>query len=250
MGNVDHDTQAVHFLDRKPAHFAKTAMPVNAIGFSGMGIRELVVAIMRKGHVATAHVKEFFNVGNFKEVYSYLNSLKILKIEYPILILCSVLGMMIMISSNDLIVFYMGLELQSLALYVLASFNRENLLSTESGLKYYIDSVVTPNLTLVEGAKYVFTYPTGHPFRLSTTQDGTHSSGSVYDTGVVNTSGQTTFTVPSGITQPLYYYCSSHSNMGGRINVFNSSSVIQEDVDNRAIAIGKYFIDNVIDNYA
>ena len=63
MGNVDHDTQAVHLLDRKPAHFAQTAMPVNAIGFSGMGIRELVVAIMRKGHVATAHVKEFFNVG-------------------------------------------------------------------------------------------------------------------------------------------------------------------------------------------
>ena len=90
---------------------------------------------------------------------------------------------------------------------------------TESGLKYYIDSVVTPNLTLVEGAKYVFTYPTGHPFRLSTTQDGTHSSGVVYDTGVVNTSGQTTFTVPSGITQPLYYYCSSHSNMGGRIDI-------------------------------
>ena len=38
--------------------------------------------------------------------------------------------------------------------------------------------------------------------------------------------------------------------MGGKVNVFNSSSVIQEDVDNRAIAIGKYFIDNVINNYA
>ena len=47
---------------------------------------------------------------------NYLRSLNIFKIEYPILILSSVLGMMIMISSNDLIVFYMGLELQSLAL--------------------------------------------------------------------------------------------------------------------------------------
>jgi len=60
---------------------------------------------------------------------NYLKTFKIFKIEYPILILSSVLGMMIMISSNDLIVFYMGLELQSLALYVLATFNRDQLKS-------------------------------------------------------------------------------------------------------------------------
>tara|TARA_Y100000389_G_C17112215_1_gene341261 strand:- start:18 stop:488 length:471 start_codon:yes stop_codon:yes gene_type:complete len=65
----------------------------------------------------------------------YLKILKIFLIEYPILILCSILGMMVMISSNDLIVFYIGLELQSLALYVLASFNRDQLKSSESGLK-------------------------------------------------------------------------------------------------------------------
>ena len=53
---------------------------------------------------------------------NYLKIFNIFKIEYPILILSSVLGMMVMISSNDLIVFYMGLELQSLSLYVLASF--------------------------------------------------------------------------------------------------------------------------------
>ena len=60
----------------------------------------------------------------------YVLSIKILKIEYPILILSSILGMMVMISSNDLIIFYIGLELQSLALYVLASFNRDNILSS------------------------------------------------------------------------------------------------------------------------
>ena len=60
---------------------------------------------------------------------NYLKTFQIFKIEYPILILSSVLGMMVMISSNDLIVFYMGLELQSLALYVLAAFNRNNSLS-------------------------------------------------------------------------------------------------------------------------
>ena len=58
------------------------------------------------------------------------------------------LGMMVMISSNDLIVFYMGLELQSLALYVLASFNRENLLSSESGLKYFVLSALSSGILL------------------------------------------------------------------------------------------------------
>ena len=61
---------------------------------------------------------------------NYLKTFKLLKIEYPILVLSSVLGMMVMISSNDLIVFYMGLELQSLALYVLATFNRDQLQSS------------------------------------------------------------------------------------------------------------------------
>ena len=79
---------------------------------------------------------------------TYLKALKILKIEYPILILSSILGMMVMISSNDLIVFYLGLELQSLALYVLASFNRDNLLSSESGLKYFVLSALSSGLLL------------------------------------------------------------------------------------------------------
>tara|TARA_Y100001960_G_C14726411_1_gene855150 strand:+ start:258 stop:1673 length:1416 start_codon:yes stop_codon:yes gene_type:complete len=78
----------------------------------------------------------------------YLQIIKINKIEYPVLILSSILGMMVMISSNDLIVFYIGLELQSLALYVLASFDRENLLSTESGLKYFILSALSSGLLL------------------------------------------------------------------------------------------------------
>jgi len=78
----------------------------------------------------------------------YLKINKIYQIEYPILLLSSMLGMMIMISSNDLIVFYMGLELQSLALYVLAAFNRNNQLSSESGLKYFILSALSSGLLL------------------------------------------------------------------------------------------------------
>ena len=79
---------------------------------------------------------------------NYLKTLKIFKIEYPILILSSVLGMMIMLSSNDLIVFYMGLELQSLALYVLATFNRDQLKSSEAGLKYFVLSALSSGLLL------------------------------------------------------------------------------------------------------
>ena len=78
----------------------------------------------------------------------YLKLINLNKPEYIILILTSVLGMMIMISSYDLIVFYMGLELQSLSLYVLASFNRDNKKSTEAGLKYFVLSALSSGLLL------------------------------------------------------------------------------------------------------
>jgi len=78
----------------------------------------------------------------------YLKIFKIFLIEYPVLILSSILGMMVMISSNDLMVFYIGLELQSLALYVLASFNRDQLKSSESGLKYFVLSALSSGLLL------------------------------------------------------------------------------------------------------
>ena len=61
----------------------------------------------------------------------FLKIFKIFQIEYQILILSSILGIFVMISSNDLIVFYIGLELQSLALYVLATFKRDDILNEE-----------------------------------------------------------------------------------------------------------------------
>ena len=79
---------------------------------------------------------------------NYLKILKLFNIEYPILILSSILGMMIIIISNDLIVFYMGLELQSLGLYVLATFNRDQLKSSEAGLKYFVLSALSSGLLL------------------------------------------------------------------------------------------------------
>ena len=80
--------------------------------------------------------------------FDYIKSIFINKIEYPILILSASLGMMIMISSYDLIVFYMGLELQSLSLYVLASFNRDSYKSTEAGLKYFVLGALSSGLLL------------------------------------------------------------------------------------------------------
>ena len=100
---------------------------------------------------------------------SYLKNLEILKIEYPILILSSVLGMMVMISSNDLIVFYMGLELQSLALYVLATFNRDNLKSSEAGLKYFVLSALSSGL-LLYGCSLIYGFAGSTNFDIIATQ--------------------------------------------------------------------------------
>ncbi len=80
--------------------------------------------------------------------YRYSKLKSIFKIEYSILILSSILGMLVMISSYDLIVFYIGLELQSLALYVLAAFNRDNIKSSEAGLKYFVLSALSSGLLL------------------------------------------------------------------------------------------------------
>ncbi len=78
----------------------------------------------------------------------YLKITKILKIEYPVLFLSAILGMMVMISSNDLILFYLGLEIQAISLYVLTSFNRDNLFSSESGVKFFILSALSSGLLL------------------------------------------------------------------------------------------------------
>ena len=78
----------------------------------------------------------------------YVKKTNIDKIEYPILIMSSTLGMLLMISSYDLIVFYLGLELQSLCLYILASFRRDNEKSTEAGLKYFVLSALASGLLL------------------------------------------------------------------------------------------------------
>ena len=81
----------------------------------------------------------------------------LMRFEYPVLIALSVVGMMVMVSAGDLIVLYMGLELQSLALYVIAAMNRDSLRSTEAGLKYFVLGALSSGL-LLYGASLAYGY--------------------------------------------------------------------------------------------
>jgi NADH-quinone oxidoreductase subunit N len=77
--------------------------------------------------------------------------------EYPVMILLSTVGMMLMISAHNLIGIYLGLELQNLGLYVLAAFHRDNLRSSESGVKYFVLSSLSSGL-LLYGITLVYGY--------------------------------------------------------------------------------------------
>ncbi|MHA1548086.1 MAG: NADH-quinone oxidoreductase subunit NuoN [Alphaproteobacteria bacterium] len=77
------------------------------------------------------------------------------RFEFPILIVIATLGMMMMISANDLIALYLGVEMQSLALYVIAAINRDSLRSTEAGLKYFVLGALSSGM-LLYGASLVY----------------------------------------------------------------------------------------------
>ncbi|MEM1345124.1 MAG: NADH-quinone oxidoreductase subunit N, partial [Pseudomonadota bacterium] len=87
----------------------------------------------------------------------YLERRGILRFEYPVLIVLATLGMMMMVSSGGLIALYVGLELQSLALYVIAAFNRDSARSTEAGLKYFVLGALSSGL-LLYGASLIYGY--------------------------------------------------------------------------------------------
>ena len=109
---------------------------------------------------------------------------------------------------------------------------------TVAGGKFVIDGTSQAALSLARGSTYVFDVSdnsvSGHPFRFSTTSDGTHGGGSEYTTGVT-VSGTSTVTIAVASDAPdlLYYYCSNHSGMGGRVDIvdqhvlgFNGTSFV------------------------
>ena len=91
--------------------------------------------------------------------------------------------------------------------------------SSGSGNVYVVDGVQKKSLTLQVGTTYTFTHSTSHPFRFSTTSDGTHANGSEYSTGVTKSSGSTIIVIDASTPTTLYYYCDVHSGMGSDITV-------------------------------
>ena len=109
----------------------------------------------------------------------FITDNKIGKFEYPIIILLSILGMFFMVSSNDIILFYLGLELQSLSLYILASIDRDNLRSSESGIKYFVLSALSSGL-LLYGCSLLYGFTGSTNFDLIADQLIKDNTGAVF----------------------------------------------------------------------
>ena len=77
------------------------------------------------------------------------------KFEYPVLVLLATVGMLVLISAGDLVSLYLGLELMSLALYVMAAFDRDDARSTEAGLKYFVLGALSSGM-LLYGASLIY----------------------------------------------------------------------------------------------
>ena len=109
----------------------------------------------------------------------YIKNNSIDKIEYPIIIIASTLGMILMISSYDLIIFYLGLELQSLCLYILASFKRDDERSTEAGLKYFVLSALASGL-LLYGCSLIYGFTGSTNFEIISENLSEGNTGAVF----------------------------------------------------------------------
>jgi NADH-quinone oxidoreductase subunit N len=109
----------------------------------------------------------------------FIKENKIDSFEYPIIILISILGMFFMISSNDIILFYLGLELQSLALYILAAINKNDLRSSESGIKYFVLSALSSGL-LLYGCSLLYGFSGSTNFEIIGAQLTSDNTGAVF----------------------------------------------------------------------
>ena len=111
------------------------------VTFEGMFISDLFAVFMKTlvlvGGVATLVMS-----------MPYMRREGMARFEFPILVVFATLGMLMMVSANDLIALYVGLELQSLSLYVIAAFKRDSVRSTEAGLKYFVLGALSSGLLL------------------------------------------------------------------------------------------------------
>jgi NADH-quinone oxidoreductase subunit N len=116
--------------------------------FSGGLVADSASSFAKVAIYAMSSVAVFLGVG-------WLDRLKARQFEYPILILLAAIGMGMMASSGDLISLYVGVELQSLALYVLAAFRRDDAKASEAGLKYFVLGALSSGL-LLYGASLIY----------------------------------------------------------------------------------------------
>ena len=94
-----------------------------------------------------------------------------------------------------------------------------------TGNRYFIDGVQQKTLVVKAGSSYKFSYPSAHPFKFSTTSDGTHGGGTEYTTNISVGTNEITIVMPnSSSIQKLYYYCSAHPGMGGTIDIVEITS--------------------------
>jgi NADH-quinone oxidoreductase subunit N len=126
------------------AHFDGTRQ----VGFYGMFITD-PFALFMKALLLVGSAVSIIMAIRFNAAHG------IARFEFPVLVLLASTGMMIMVSANDLITLYLGLELQSLALYVVASFDRDSSRSSESGLKYFILGALSSGM-LLYGASMIY----------------------------------------------------------------------------------------------
>ena len=121
-------------------------------------------------------ISTFFVLNSSK---NFINDNQLDKFEYPIIILISILGMFFMVSSNDLILFYLGLELQSLSLYILAAIDRDNLRSSESGIKYFVLSALSSGL-LLYGCSLLYGFTDSTNFEIISQELNKKNTGAIF----------------------------------------------------------------------
>ena len=116
-------------------------VPGNGVTFNGAFVVDPFARLMKVLVLIGSGVAIIMSVG-------FARAQKFERFEYPVLIVIATLGMMMMISANDLIAVYLGLELQSLSLYVVAAINRDSVRSTEAGLKYFVLGALSSGMLL------------------------------------------------------------------------------------------------------
>ena len=170
----DQSTKLLSWL--AVAAFAATLLMVlrapaeSSVSFAGMYVADGFTAFVKILVLIAAAGGLILSLGYIKE--EGMN-----RFEYPVLFVLATLGMLMMISANDLIALYMGIELQSLALYVVAAFKRDSLRSTEAGLKYFVLGALSSGMLLYGCSLiYGFTGATGFDAIAAAIKEQEHAS--------------------------------------------------------------------------